>query len=141
MASGKTIKAGFNIRPYCKECLELANKYYEVIVFTASHQWYADAILNHIDPTGELIQHRMYRDKCIKTTDNVYIKDLRVLNNIDLKDVMLVDNAVYSFGAQLSNGIPIIPFKDDKDDFEFLSLMSFIKNIHNEYDFRVPLKA
>ena len=91
--------AGFNIRPYTQECLEMVNKYFEVVVFTASHKWYADVILDYIDPTKKLIQHRLYRDHCIKTTDNVYIKDLRVFKNRDMKDMIIVDNAVYSFGA------------------------------------------
>ena len=92
------MKANFNIRPYTKECLELVNKYYEVIVFTASHKWYADVILDYIDPENKYFQHRFYRDHCIKTNDNVYIKDLRVFKNRDLKDMIIVDNAVYSFG-------------------------------------------
>ena len=116
LMSGKVLQAGFNIRPYTREVLEHVNKDFEVAVFTASHQWYADVILDYIDPEKKLIQHRIYRDKCIKSTDNVYIKDLRVFKNRDLKDMVIVDNAVYSFGAQLANGIPITPFKDDKDD-------------------------
>lgn len=96
--SGKVAKCGFNIRPFTKECLELVNKFYEVVVFTASHKWYADVILDYIDPKKEYIQHRFYRDHCIKTKDNVYIKDLRVFKNRDLKDMIIVDNAVYSFG-------------------------------------------
>ena len=78
--------------------LEEVNKYYEVAVFTASHHWYADVILDHIDPAGKYFQHRLYRESCIKTTDNVYIKDLRVIKNVELKDMILVDNAIYSFG-------------------------------------------
>jgi CTD small phosphatase-like protein 2 len=97
--SGKVLKAGFNIRPYTKECLESVNKDFEVIVFTASHKWYADVILDYIDPDKKLIQHRVYREHCIKSNDNVYIKDLRVFKNRDLKDMIIVDNAVYSFGA------------------------------------------
>jgi len=31
------VEAGINIRPYVMECLEEANKYFQVIVFTASH--------------------------------------------------------------------------------------------------------
>jgi len=77
--TGKSIPAGFNIRPYTHEMLKEVNKYYEVVVFTASHKWYANVILDYIDPTGELFQHRLYRDSCIMTTDNVYIKDLRVI--------------------------------------------------------------
>lgn len=130
MQSGKVLNAPFNIRPYAKECLELANKLFEVVVFTASHPWYADVILNYMDPENKYFQHRLYRQQCIPTKDNVYVKDLRVLANRDLKDVILVDNAVYSFGAQLNNGIPITPFKDDKDDTEFLSLMNYLEAIH-----------
>lgn len=48
-------KAGFNIRPKCKELLEAANTNYEVCVFTASMKGYADAFLDYLDPTGELI--------------------------------------------------------------------------------------
>jgi CTD small phosphatase-like protein 2 len=135
--TGKILRAGFNIRPYTRECLEMVNKDFEVVVFTASHKWYADVILDYIDPERKLIQHRLYRDRCIKTTDNVYIKDLRVFKNRDMKDMILVDNAVYSFGAQLSNGIPITPFKDDKDDREFICLMNYIRMIKEVDDFRV----
>ena len=46
----------------------------------------------------------------------VHIKDLRVIAGRDLKDVVLVDNAAYSFGFQLENGIPIIPYYDNKND-------------------------
>ena len=49
------VTAGFNIRPYTKEILELANKYFEVAVFTASNQGYADKILDYIDPEHSLI--------------------------------------------------------------------------------------
>lgn len=120
--------------------LEIVNKYYEVAVFTASHKWYADVILDHIDPKGILFQHRLYRESCIKTTDNVYVKDLRVINNVPLKNMLLVDNAVYSFGVQLSNGIPIIPFKEDKNDKEFVFLIQFLIDYHDEEDLRVPCR-
>jgi len=82
----------------------------------------------------------LYREHCIKSDDNVYIKDLRVFKGRDLKDLIIVDNAVYSFGAQLSNGIPITPFKDDKDDREFLCLMNYLDMIKDVEDFRIPNK-
>ena len=55
--------------------------------------------------------------------------------------MIIVDNAVYSFGSQLSNGIPITPFKDDKEDTEFLSLMNYISAIAKHPDFRECNKA
>ena len=49
-AEEETVYAGINIRPYIIECLEEAAQNFQVIVFTASHQTYADAILDYIDP-------------------------------------------------------------------------------------------
>ena len=39
----------------------------------------------------------------------MHIKDLRVINR-PLTDILLVDNAAYSYAYQLDNGIPIIPY-------------------------------
>jgi hypothetical protein len=69
------------------------------------------------------------------------VKDLRVINNVHLKDMLLVDNAVYSFGMQLSNGIPITPFKEEKDDKEFLFLKRFLFDIKDYDDLREPIRG
>ena len=60
------------------------------------------------------------------TEDNVYIKDLWLFANVDMKDIVIVDNAVYSFGFQLLNGIPILPYYDDPDDEELYHLIPFM---------------
>ena len=68
------------------------------MVFTASHKAYADVVLNYLDPKKELIDKRLYRESCMKTDEGVYIKDLRIIRNRKLKDMVIIDNAVYSFG-------------------------------------------
>lgn len=55
LPSGKILNAPFNIRPFTKEMLEMANKYFEVVCFTASHAYYADVILDYIDPENKYI--------------------------------------------------------------------------------------
>ena len=70
----------------------------------------------------------------------MYVKDLRIFKGIDLKDIILVDNAVYSFGLQLNNGIPMTPFKENKNDNEFKFLKRFLLDIRNSPDFRETLK-
>ena len=50
--------AKFSLRPYTKECLQFANKFFEVGVFTAGKEWFANPIINHIeelDPDNTLI--------------------------------------------------------------------------------------
>ena len=58
---GEEVIASFAIRPYVQQCLELANKHFEVGIFTAGKQWFADPILDYLDPSGQLFQHRFYR--------------------------------------------------------------------------------
>lgn len=127
--NGEVVEAGINVRPYALECLREANKKYQVVVFTASHKFYADVVLDYLDPTHELIHHRLYRDSCFQTEDGVYIKDLRIIRNRSLKDMVIVDNAVYSFGFQLDNGIPIIPFYNNREDEELLHLINYINTL------------
>jgi Dullard-like phosphatase family protein len=131
---GEVIHAGINIRPYAIECLKQANKYFEVLVFTASHKCYADVVLDYLDPTGELIHHRLYRDNCIQV-QGVYIKDLRIINR-KLKHMLIVDNAAYSFAYQIDNGIPIISWHNDYHDKELFNLMEYLKGIATVEDIR-----
>jgi CTD small phosphatase-like protein 2 len=55
-------------------------------------------VLDYLDPKNELIDYRLYRDSCMETEEGVYIKDLRIIKNKSLKDLVIIDNAVYSFG-------------------------------------------
>jgi CTD small phosphatase-like protein 2 len=52
---------------------------------------------------------------------------LRIFRNKDLKDLVIVDNSVFSFAFQIDNGIPIIPFYADKEDEEMLHLVYYLK--------------
>ncbi len=47
------------------------SKLFEVVVFTASHGCYANVVLDHIDPSGTMIAHRLFREKCIQTDSKV----------------------------------------------------------------------
>ena len=133
---GDIIEAGINIRPYTMECLEELSELYEIIVFTASHSCYANVALDYLDPENKYIHHRLFREHCVTTEEGLYIKDLRILANRDLKDMVIVDNAVYSFGYQLENGIPIVPFYYNKNDTELQSLTKFLKELYHQLDVR-----
>jgi len=68
------------------------------------------------------------------TEEGVYVKDLRVIANRNMQDMILVDNAAYSFGYQIENGIPIVPFYDNKDDLELKHLIPYLKFLSSAKD-------
>lgn len=133
--SGEVVNAGINIRPFARECLTEASKYFEIIVFTASHKCYADVVLDFLDPKKELIHHRLYRENCL-VVEGVFMKDLRIFSNRKLQDLVIVDNAAYSFGYHLDNGIPIISWHDDPYDRELYNLMDYLKILAQAEDVR-----
>ncbi|CAG9322733.1 unnamed protein product [Blepharisma stoltei] len=133
--TGEAIDAGINVRPYTLECLREINKEYEIIVFTASHQCYADVVLDYLDPSKELIHHRLYRNNCVNV-EGIYMKDLRIFANRKLKDMVIIDNSAYSFGNQLDNGVPIISWMDDYYDKELFNLIDYLKALAKVDDIR-----
>jgi len=53
-----------------------------------------------------------------------------------MRDIILVDNAAYSYGYQLENGLPILPYYDNKSDVELKHLTNYLKNIVSVIDVR-----
>ena len=122
----EVVKAGINIRPYAYQCLKEARNNYQVVIFTASHKSYADVVIDKLEnefrkltyltqsemdlyknkpaalkkmkQSQKLIDYRMYRDNCYKTSEGLHIKDLRVIEGVNLYETIIVDNAVHSFG-------------------------------------------
>lgn len=76
-------KFAVSIRPYVYKCLEYLQSYYEMAIFTAAEQEYADLILDVLDPEKTFFYKRLYRQHCVKI-DDVYIKDLRIIADRDL---------------------------------------------------------
>lgn len=68
------------------------------------------------------------------TSDGIYIKDLSIIKSHPLNKIMIVDNSVCSFGLQLDNGIPIVPFYHDEEDIELLHLSSYLISLSYEDD-------
>jgi CTD small phosphatase-like protein 2 len=140
----KEVTVGINIRPNWEEALKRIKEKYHIIAFTASHESYADSVLNYLDSEKKYFEFRLYRCHCVPCSINgmkFYVKDLKILeDNYDLKDLILVDNSVLSFAYHLDNGIPISPFYDSKDDKELLTIADFLLKYADENDIRNKLK-
>ena len=131
-----------NIRPYLLEWIKLVKQYYQVVLFTASTQEYADSVLDHIDPDRSLFKTRLYRTSWLETEDEVYIKDLRIFEDQwKLKDIVLIDNSAHSFGLQWNNGIPILSYYNGKSDKELAEVAKLLQHLFFKDDVRVKLRS
>lgn len=106
-----------------------------MIVFTSSAPEYANKILDVIDKKREIFSFRLFRKHCYPTEKGLFIKDLRILSRSE-KQILLVDNAAYSYGFQPFNGVPILPFLGDKQDAELLFLSEYLDWIKDADDVR-----
>lgn len=126
-----------NFRPFAHDILRELSKEFEIMVFTASVSCYADAVLDLLDPENEFISYRLYRQHCVATDDGNYIKDLRVIGGgRHLQNMVLVDNSALSYGYQIDNGIPIVPFYHNYNDNELKNLAEYIKLLADVPDVR-----
>ena len=134
------VKVGINLRPLWKETLDLIKKKYHIVVHTASHQAYADAVLDFMDPEKKYFKYRLYRNNCsLVDIDNVkfYVKDLDIFNEYyDLKDIVIIDNSVLSFAYHLYNGIPIVPYYEGEDDNFLYVVGLYLDHIYKANDLR-----
>ena len=130
------MKVSVKMRPFLDSCLEHLARFYEIAVFTAGEQTYADAVLDYLDEGREIIKHRLYRQHCVNVAEGTYVKDLRIIQDRDLKDIILVDNSIVSFAFNLDNGVPISGFVRQKNDEEFLYLVTYLEEIYSYPDVR-----
>jgi len=124
------------IRPYAEQFLREMSQHFEIIVFTAAEKRYAENCLKLIDPNGVYVKHLLHRENCLRTRKGLYIKDLRIIKNRELKDMVLVDNFMPSFSFQIGNGIPILTWEGDVQDKELKYLMRYLLEAKNYDDMR-----
>lgn len=124
-------------RPNVNEFLEYVSERFNIIIFTAGMQAYADPILDDLDPNNIIFKKRYYRDSCVYSIKKQgLVKNLNIITN-DMKSIIIVDNTSMSYSLQPENGIPIISwYGNDKNDKELLNLIPILNEIYNSDDVR-----
>ena len=128
------------IRPYLYQFLDTIKKYYELVVFTAATQEYADPIINALETNKKYFDYRLYRIHTL-IIDNDFVKDISKLGR-DLNKIIIVDNMEQNYKLQQNNGITIRPFwgKDNEDSALFDLLDILMKIAERNLDVRIGLK-
>jgi Dullard-like phosphatase family protein len=144
LPTNKIVKVGLNIRKNWKKAFDLIKNHYHIVIFTASHPSYADAVLDYLDKENKYFKYRLYRSHCIQCDVDgfkFYVKDLDTLDeHYNLKDIVLIDNSILSFAYHLYNGIPIVPFIDQANDTELMYTAHYLVSIANYDDLSLENK-
>jgi CTD nuclear envelope phosphatase 1 len=144
-------------RPNCHEFLRKVCKWYNLIVFTASVQEYADPVIDWLERERKYFSGRYYRQHCTYR-NGAYIKDLAQVEP-DLSRVMILDNSPMSYifheGTQCrtrislyftdsqspltDNAVPIEGWISDPTDHELLHLIPLFEGLQYVSDVRALL--
>ena len=119
-------RAYVQVRPYADFFLNEMAKYFELVIFTAAAEDYADIVLNELDK-NKVINYKLYR-KHTEQINGVFIKDLSKLGR-DLSKILIVDNNKDNFSLQPENGLHICSFIGDQNDDELYNLSSDLMKI------------
>lgn len=120
-------------RPGVDEFLTEMAKHYELVIYTASLNKYADPLLDLLDP-NRVIRTRLFRESCVYHEGN-YVKDLSKLDR-DLRDTIIIDNSPNSYSFQPDNAIDCSSFIDDPRDRELPQIAAFLTGIKDVRDVR-----
>ena len=119
------------LRPFLIEFLEEVSYYYELILFTASTEYFAKPIINAIEENKKYFDFIFYRECCI-IIGNDFVKDLTRIGR-PLDSTIIVDNMQQNFRLQKENGIHIKSFfAQDPNDSALYDLLNILIDIAEE---------
>ncbi len=121
-------------RPGAHEFLQTMSEKYELVVFTAADITYAREAVDILDPEERYIKRILARDSCIRVQAEQFTKDLRIIADRALSDILIVDNDINNFAFQLDHGIPVSSYLGAEDDNELKCLQLYLEELYNEPD-------
>lgn len=132
--NGRSVMYQVYKRPWADYFLKKVASWYQVVIFTASVQEYADPVIDWLDGGRGLISRRYFRESC-KMQNGSYTKDLQVVEK-DLSKVCLVDNSPISYVLDEANGVPIKGWTHDPNDDTLLDLLPVLDALRFASDVR-----
>ncbi|KAK3942248.1 NLI interacting factor-like phosphatase-domain-containing protein [Diplogelasinospora grovesii] len=124
-------------RPHCDDFLRRVSKWFNLVVFTASVQEYADPVIDWLESDRKYFSARYYRQHCT-FRHGAFIKDLSSVEP-DLSKVMILDNSPLSYMFHQDNAIPIQGWISDPTDNDLMYLIPFLEGLQYVSDVRALL--
>jgi len=121
-------------RPHVDAFLKKVSEWYDVIIFTASMQQYADPPIDQLD-SKRLVKQRLFRESCVNKDGN-FIKDLTLIKQ-DLTSTIIIDNSPIAYSHDKDNAVPIDNWLgDNPNDDALLNLLPFLNALRFTSDVR-----
>jgi len=121
-------------RPHVDLFLRKVAEWFDLIIFTASMQQYADPLIDQLD-TGRLVKGRLFRESCLAKEGN-FVKDLSLIGQ-DLATTIIVDNSPIAYSHNKENALPIENWMgDNPNDDALLNLLPFLNGLRFTSDVR-----
>lgn len=157
-------------RPYCTEFLDAVSQWYNLVIFTASIQEYADPMIDWLERDGKYFKKRFYRQHCTwtntsspadsknpssssasssssnnKGSSSSGSGSMGYVKNLrlvepDLSRVVIVDNSPTSYMETPANGIGIEGWINDPSDCSLLNLIPVLSSMRYTTDVRSILE-
>lgn len=120
------LNIGVYIRPFLKDFLSSLCNYYNIILFTAGEEAYAQTVVDELG-IKQYFRFILSRDYCIDLEEMMYIKDLKIFGEDN--NILLVDNSIFSFAKHLKHGVLVSSFYSDEKDAELLDLLEYLTEL------------
>jgi len=121
-------------RPHVDLFLKKVAEWFDLIIFTASMQQYADPLIDQLD-TSKLVKGRLFRESCLAKEGN-FVKDLTLIGQ-DLATTIIVDNSPIAYSHNKENALPIENWMgDNPQDDALLNLLPFLNGLRFTSDVR-----
>lgn len=117
-----------NVRPYAEEFIVQMSKYFEIVMFTASIQKYAQPIFNKIDMDRNC-SAMLFREHCsVDAHTGFMVKDMLRLGR-KIENIIIIDNSPNSYYYQPENALPSKTWIKDPQDYELREMIPFLKRL------------
>eukprot|EP00127_Corallochytrium_limacisporum_P006289 Clim_evm33s224 gene=Clim_evmTU33s224 len=124
-------------RPHVDMFLDRIQHWFDLVIYTASLQEYADPVIDILDNGRGILRNRYFRESCINI-GGIYVKNLEIVDK-DLKDVIIIDNSPGAYTNHPENAIPIETWEVNPYDESLLDLIPFLSCLRHMDDVRSVL--
>lgn len=132
----------YNIRPGAIEFIASLSESYDVVLYSSRKYQILEDIRTILDPDSKHIKQIICRKSCYLTSQKKFFKDLNLIKNRNIKDMVILDYKPQSFFPTLDNGILIPHWNGDEfDDQLNEEKVNFLLMLAKEHNIPFRIKA